>query len=107
VCAGDETLRREVEKLIAAHEKDGSFIDSPAYADTELLIDRQAVLTAGQPQGPYKVISHIGSGGMGEVYLAEDTGWAVRWRSNCCAPSSPRIKTACVASGRRRARLLP
>ncbi|MCA1555646.1 MAG: hypothetical protein LC747_03050, partial [Acidobacteria bacterium] len=47
-CAGDDALRREVEKLIAAHEKDGSFIDSPAYADTELLIDDQAVLTAGQ-----------------------------------------------------------
>ena len=72
-CAGDEGLRREVEKLIAAHEKDGSFIDSPAYADTELLADDQAVLTAGQRLGPYKVISRIGSGGMGEVHLAEDT----------------------------------
>ncbi|HTL54781.1 MAG TPA: protein kinase, partial [Candidatus Limnocylindrales bacterium] len=71
-CAGDDQLRRAVEKLIAAHEKDGSFIDSPAYADTELLIDDLAVLTAGQLLGPYKVIDHIGSGGMGEVYLAED-----------------------------------
>ena len=47
-CAGDEPLRTEVGKLIAAHEKEGSFIDSPAYADTELLIDDQTVLTAGQ-----------------------------------------------------------
>lgn len=72
-CAGDDSLRREVERLIAAHEKEGSFIDSPAYADTALLIDNQAALTAGQRLGPYKVMSHIGSGGMGEVYLAEDT----------------------------------
>ena len=72
-CAGDEALRGEVEKLIAAHEKEGSFIDSPAYADTELLVGDQAALTAGQRLGPYRVISHIGSGGMGEVYLAEDT----------------------------------
>ncbi|MCA1620534.1 MAG: serine/threonine-protein kinase [Acidobacteria bacterium] len=72
-CAGDEALRREVERLVAAHEKDGSFIDSPAYADTELLINDKAVLTAGQSLGPYKVIGHIGSGGMGEVHLAEDT----------------------------------
>jgi serine/threonine-protein kinase len=71
-CAGDEALQREIEKLIAAHEKDGSFIDSPAYADTELLIDDQAVLIAGQRLGSYKVVTHIGSGGMGEVYLAED-----------------------------------
>ncbi len=71
-CAGDEALRGEVERLLAAHEKDSSFIDSPAYADTELLVDDQSVLTAGQRLGPYKVISHIGSGGMGEVHLAED-----------------------------------
>lgn len=72
-CAGDEELQKEVEKLIAAHEADGSFIDSPAYADTEILSDRQADLVAGQRLGPYKIMSHIGSGGMGEVYLAEDT----------------------------------
>ncbi len=72
-CAGDEALRGEVETLLAAHEKDGSFIDSPAYADTELLPDQQGPLVAGQRLGPYKVMSHIGSGGMGDVYLAEDT----------------------------------
>ena len=72
-CAGDNALRSEVEKLIAAHEKDGSFIDSPAYAATEFLIDDQAVLTAGQRLGHYEITSPIGRGGMGEVYLAEDT----------------------------------
>src|SRR5215211_2676778 len=72
-CAGDEALRGEVETLVAAHEKDGSFIDSPAYADAGLLIDHQAALTAGRRLGPYEVLRHIGSGGMGEVYLAEDT----------------------------------
>jgi eukaryotic-like serine/threonine-protein kinase len=29
-CGGDEALRKEVESLLASHEKDGSFIDSPA-----------------------------------------------------------------------------
>jgi hypothetical protein len=72
-CAGDEVLRREVEKLIAAHEQDGSFIEPSGYADTDLLIDDHTVLTAGQRLGHYQVISHIGSGGMGEVYVAEDT----------------------------------
>lgn len=33
-CRGDEELRREVESLLAAHERDGSFLDSPAYEGT-------------------------------------------------------------------------
>jgi hypothetical protein len=41
-CGEDESLRREVESLIASHEKDGSFIDSPAYeAAAELLVDEK------------------------------------------------------------------
>ena len=31
-CGDDELLRKEVESLISAHERDGSFIDSPAFA---------------------------------------------------------------------------
>jgi len=30
-------------------------------------------LAAGERLGPYEIISQIGAGGMGEVYLAEDT----------------------------------
>ena len=72
-CRGDEALRSEVETLVAAHEKEGSFIDTPAYADPGLLAGEKDVLTAGQRLGPYRVVGHIGIGGMGEVYLAEDT----------------------------------
>ena len=72
-CAGDEALHREVESLLAAHEQEGSFIDSPIYAETGLLTDDQAELTTGQRLGSYEVVSHIGRGGTGEVYLAEDS----------------------------------
>jgi eukaryotic-like serine/threonine-protein kinase len=72
-CRGDETLRQEVESLLASHEKDGSFIDSPAYeAATELLKTDQE-LEAGQTIGHYEILSTLGRGGMGEVYLARDT----------------------------------
>ncbi|HZE69159.1 MAG TPA: protein kinase [Pyrinomonadaceae bacterium] len=72
-CGGDEALRQEVESLIASHEKDGSFIDSPAYlAAAELLADEQAELKPGQTIDSYEVISFISRGGMGEVYLAQD-----------------------------------
>ena len=71
-CGGDEALRKEVESLLASHEKDGSFIDSPAYqASAEMLTDDQE-LKAGQTIGHYEILSTIGRGGMGEVYLAQD-----------------------------------
>src|SRR6266850_244449 len=73
-CAGDEFLRKEVESLITAHEQTGSFIDSPAYElGAELLTEDQAETLVGQGIAHYEILSPLGSGGMGEVYLAQDT----------------------------------
>ncbi len=73
-CGGDEALRREVESLIGSHELSDSFIEAPA-ADiaAELLAGSGAQLTAGHSLGPYQIVSLLGEGGMGEVYLAQDT----------------------------------
>ena len=66
-------MRKEVESLLASHEKDGSFIDSPAYqAAAELIVNEKAELKPGQVIGSYEIISFISRGGMGEVYLAQD-----------------------------------
>ncbi|MDT4968287.1 MAG: eukaryotic-like serine/threonine-protein kinase [Acidobacteriota bacterium] len=73
-CRGDNSLRQEVEQLIAAHEKEGEFIDSPAYeVGAAWLVDPKGSLLVGQQISHYRILATLGIGGMGEVYLAQDT----------------------------------
>src|SRR5215204_2406687 len=72
-CVGDTALRREVESLIASHERAPDFIAVPALAAAaELLAEREADALAGRTVAHYKILSLVGAGGMGRVYLAED-----------------------------------
>jgi len=71
--ASDPALGQEVESLLAAHEKEDSLLDSPAYeAAAELLLNPEPELQTGHVVARYQVLGPIGKGGMGEVYLAKD-----------------------------------
>ena len=69
-CHGDDEVRREVESLLLAHERDSSFMNEPVGT---LLPGDEPILAAGQRFGHYEQISLLGQGGMGQVYVAVDT----------------------------------
>jgi serine/threonine protein kinase/tetratricopeptide (TPR) repeat protein len=71
-CAGQPDLRREVEELLAAHAADNP-LDRPP-GDLGLTGPHQpAVERPGVSVGPYKLLQEIGEGGMGTVFMAEQT----------------------------------
>jgi serine/threonine protein kinase/WD40 repeat protein/Flp pilus assembly protein TadD len=78
-CGGDQALRERVEKLVAAHFRAGGFLEEPPQPtgafDPATPPPRDSAAAAGPSRtlGPYKLVQEIGEGGMGTVYLAQQT----------------------------------
>jgi serine/threonine protein kinase len=74
VCAGNAKLQSEVESLLSAEETRDGFLDlPPAALAADLLSQSPGALASGDRAGNYEVLSLVSIGGMGEVYLAQDT----------------------------------
>jgi WD40 repeat protein/serine/threonine protein kinase len=72
-CADDAELRQRVRLLIQAHEELGTMAPSPE-SEPCLTVDRPpAAEQAGTVIGPYKLLEQIGEGGMGTVWMAQQT----------------------------------
>ncbi|MCA9232437.1 MAG: protein kinase [Planctomycetales bacterium] len=69
-CSGDQELRSHVESLLRAHQELGTFTEDESSASPTAL---HLVEQAGTTIGPYKLLQQIGEGGMGVVYMAEQT----------------------------------
>src|SRR5262245_54161252 len=72
LAGGDQPLHRQVARILAAHRAGGSFLESPApdFGGTiaELLSEAPGAVI-----GSYKLLEQIGEGGMGTVWMAQQT----------------------------------
>ena len=74
-CGDDKALRREVDSLLAAGSEAGSFLAAGAQNDAARMLldgDQKLISLVGNRLDHYQVLSLLGAGGMGEVYLADD-----------------------------------
>jgi tetratricopeptide (TPR) repeat protein/tRNA A-37 threonylcarbamoyl transferase component Bud32 len=70
-CGDNPPLRAEVEALLRAHERSGDLLDLPEHAQPTA--DLPACESPGTIIGPFKLLEQIGEGGMGAVWMAEQT----------------------------------
>lgn len=72
-CAGDDALRSEVLELLGHEPAAAAAFDDVAVDDAVARAAAEALTDAPESIGPYRILDRLGEGGMGTVYLAEQT----------------------------------
>ncbi len=73
VCLSNRAIKARVLELLALHDEEVSLFDRPASGLPQTLVANQVSESAGTQVGPYKLLQKIGEGGMGVVYMAEQS----------------------------------
>jgi serine/threonine protein kinase/tetratricopeptide (TPR) repeat protein len=70
---GDGALRQRIERWLAAHAAAGGILDRPVGPEPPTVAFQPILEQAGAVIGGYKLIEPIGEGGMGKVWMAQQT----------------------------------
>src|SRR5262245_36586198 len=73
LCRADEELRRNVAVMLKAHAAGEGPLDRGALRDEHTGAYEKAAEATGMVVGPYKLLEQIGEGGMGTVWMAQQT----------------------------------
>src|SRR5262245_17640150 len=73
-CGEDRELRQRVERLLQVQPKGEGFLERPCAGPGQAAtVDEPALERPGTAIGPYKLLEQIGEGGMGLVFVGEQT----------------------------------
>src|SRR5262245_49644483 len=72
-CQGDAALRAQLEELLQAHREASCFLQEPSASPVATVDEVRASERPGTVIGPYKLMEQIGEGGMGLVFMAQQT----------------------------------
>src|SRR5262245_30389680 len=72
-CKGAVELRRRLEALLRAHDHPDPFLEAPTPTGLAAVEEVPVTERPGAMIGPYKLLEPIGEGGMGAVWMAQQT----------------------------------